>query len=353
MFRRLFKSYWPLGRSRALAIVFALSLLVSLIIGITSGPLAGITLLVGCSGLLSLTLLFFPAQPELIAELRSGRNASIGEGSIGLIIGARQTVRPLDIDQIVQREEAAARGTMPRAPTPRVPKGAFGGVFDLNDSTAMMLDSVSGASDEELWEFLGKVTTFGEELRTWLERLQAARDERLRAFSATVRVTEHGKAAADFARLALSFPAGFEQAEQSPGLFKRPTRPEFVGRFDPFLGRVTQMPPVPRIRASLSHLIPSAEALGGSQAEYSTEGDQTIVSLGIGHINQREYRDTGEFDLRAAPPGRYEIGWRAGANGVSPPAEGTIEIEVRAPAEENPITDLDEALKEISRHDLD
>lgn len=346
------KLSWPPTRQQAIWAVVVISVGLGLTVALTSGPLAGITLFLGFSGVLSLTLLFVPARPEVFATLRGEENAISGDEEIGLVIGAEQTVRPLDIDRIVKQEEHETLETMPRAPTPRVPPGAFGGVFDVNRSTANMLSSTSGASDEELRAFVKKVHLYGRELRTWLERLEASRHERLRAFSAAARATENGKAAADFARLRLRFPEQFEEPERPPEVPEPPERPEFVGR----PGRIAprSLAPIAAIRrGALSRLIPRPEEFRGLSAEFSNEDGSTIVAFNIGHINQHDHRDTAEFSLRAAPPGVYEVGWQISAGGLSPPTDGTIRVEVRESALGEPITELAEALAERSRHSLD
>ena len=340
---------WPPSRRQAIWTVLLTAVATSVVVGVTTSALAGITLLVGFSGVLSLTLLFAPARPEVIAALRGEENASAADAEIGLVIGSEQTVRPLDIDGIVEGEEAAARETMPRAPSPRVPKGAFGGVFDLNDSTANMLSSVSGASDEELRAFIKEVHRYGEKLRAWLEQLEASRNERLRAFSAVARATENGKAPADFARMRLRFPGEFEGPERPPEVPDPPQRPEFVGR----LGRIATPPTQPIRRGALSGLIPRPDEIRGVSAEYSCEDGTTVVALNIGHINQHDQRDTAEFALRAAPPGFYEIEWQISANGLTPPTKGTIKVEVRKSIPGEPITELQGALVERKSHKLD
>ncbi len=318
---------------------------------ITSGVVTGLSLVLGFPGVLSLVLLFLPSRPKVAATLRGTENAVKGTDEVGLIIGVEQIVRPLDIDQIVKAQEDAARKTMPRAPTPRVPRGAFGGVFDLSQSTTSMLSSVSGASDEELRSFLAKVRAYGEELRAWLEQLQASRHEHLRAFTAIARVHEAGKAPADFARLRLCFPEEFEESELPPEVPEPPECPEFVGRY----GRVAPIPLAVRslARGSLSRLIPRADEFKGTNAEYSREDGSTIISLNIGHINQHDHRDTAEFALRAAPPGVYGVEWQISADGLSPPTEGMIKVEVREPVPGEPIVELRDTLAERERHSLD
>jgi hypothetical protein len=199
---------WPPTRGGAIRAVIALAVFVSAVVGITNGALAGITLLLGFSGVLSLTLLFVPSRPEIVVTLRGEENATADDTEIGLIVGAKQTIRPLDVDQIVKNQEHAALETMPRAPTPKVPPGsALAPIFDLNQSTANMLSAVGGASDEELEAFINRVREYGDTLRAWLEQLQASRAERLRLFVASARVHEGGQAPADFTRIRLRFHA--------------------------------------------------------------------------------------------------------------------------------------------------
>ena len=325
----------------------------SLIVGITGSPLAGITLFVGCSGVLSLTLLFFPPRPEIAVTLRGEENAATEAGEIGLIIGATQTVRLLDVETIVTEEEQKALETMPRMPTPQVPPGKFGGAFDLSSqSTVNMIASISGASDEELRAFVGKVRAYGDNLRAWLEQLRASRQEHLRVFSVVARASEEGQAPADFARVRLRFPSTFVEPDRPPQVPEPPERPKFVGRLGPIVPR--PFPVVPPVRrGALSHLIPRPDEFRGISADYSSEDGLTIVDLNIGHINQDDHRDTAEFTLRAAPPGLYEIGWRISANSLNPPTEGTIKIEVREPIRGEPIVTLEDALAERENHSLD
>lgn len=332
--------------------MIVIALVLGLTVGITNGPLAGITLFLGFSGVLSLAVLFVPVRPEVIATLRGEENALTGNAEIGLVIGADLGVRPLDIDGIVKDEEHAALETMPRMPTPQVPPGAFGGAFDLNQSTADMLSSVSGASDEELRAFIKTVHKYGDELRGWLEQLQASRQERLRAFSAVARASETGKAPADFARMRLRFPEEFEEPERPPEVPEPPQRPKFVGR----QGLVAPRPissVAPIRRGALSHLIPRPDEFRGVSAEYSHEDGSTILALNLGHINQHDHRDTAEFDLRAAPPGVYEVEWQISANGLTPPTRGTIKVEVREPISGEPITELRDARVERKNYSLD
>lgn len=318
---------------------------------VTSGVVAGISLVLGFSGVLSLVLLLLPARPGVVATLRGAENAVTGTEKIGLLIGGGQMVRPLDIDAIVEDQEDQALDTMPRAPTPRVPRGAFGGAFDIGQSTVNMLSSMSGASDEELRAFADEVQTFGHELRAWLEQLQAARHERLRAFTAVARVREVGQAPADFARLRLRFPEAFEEPEQPPEVPDPPERPKFVGRY----GRIVPGALAARnlARGSLARLVSHPDVLRGTSPEYSREDGSTVVALNIGHINQHDHRDTAVFALRAASPGVYEVKWQVSADGLSPPTTGRIQIEVCEPLSGEPITELRDALIERERHSLD
>jgi hypothetical protein len=345
------KLRWPPTRLQAIWGVVVIAVLVGMIGFVTSGVIAGLSLLLGFPGVLSLILLFLPSRPRVAAALRGTENAITGDEAFDLIVGAEREVRPLDIDQIVKTQEHEALKTMPRAPTPRVPRGAFGGVFDLSQSMTASLSSLSGASDEELHAFMEKVRKYGEELRVWLDQLQASRHERLRDFSAVARVCEGGQAPADFARLRLRFPEEFEEPEQPPEVPEPPERPEFVGRY----GLVGPRPyAVPRLaRGALSRLIPRPEEFRGAGAEYSREDGSTIIALNIGHINQHDHRDTAEFALRAAPPGTYEVEWQISADGLSPPTEGTIKVEVREPAPGEPIIELRDALAERKHHSLD
>jgi hypothetical protein len=317
---------------------------------VTSGVVAGISLVLGFSGVLSLVLLLLPARPRVAATLRGAENAVTGTEKIALLIGG-QTVRPFDIDEIVKDQEDQALDTMPRAPTPIVPPGAFGGAFDISQSTANMLSSMSGASDEELRAFVDEVQTFGDELRAWLEQLQAARHERLRAFTAVARIFEIGQAPADFARLRLRFPEAFEEPEQPPEVSDPPERPEFVGRY----GRIGPGSLAVRslARGSLARFVSHPDESRGAAPEYSREDSSTVVALNIGHINQHDHRDTAEFALRAAPPGVYEVKWQVSANGLSPPTMGRVQVEVREPASGEPITELRDALAERDHHSLD
>jgi hypothetical protein len=331
--------------------VIVIAVLVGVAGFVTSGVVAGLSLLLGFPGVLSLILLFLPSRPKVAATLRGTENTVTGADEIGLIIGVEQTVRPLDINQIAKAQEHAALETMPRAPTPSVPRGAFGGAFDLSQSTANMLSSVSGASDEELRAFTKKVREYGEALRAWLEQLQASRHESLRAFAAMARVREDGQAPADFARLRLRFPEEFEELEQPPEVPRPPERPEFVGRYAP----VVPGPLAGRslARGSLSRLIPRPDEFKGTSAEYSREDGSTVITLNIGHINQHDHRDTAEFALRAAPPGVYEVGWQISAAGLSPPTAGRIKVEIREPVPGEPIVELKDALLERKHHSLD
>jgi hypothetical protein len=205
--------------------VIAVAIVIGVIGFLTSGVIAGLGLLLGFPGVLSLILLYLPSRPKVVATLRGGENAITGNGEVGLIVGGEKTIRPLDIERIVQEEEHKALETMPRAPAPRVPPGAFGGTFDLNRSTAKMLSSLGGASDEELRAFIEKVHGYGGELRGWLGQLEASRQERLRAFTAIARVREAGQAPADFARLRLRFSEEFRGTTAAAGSPRASTAP--------------------------------------------------------------------------------------------------------------------------------
>jgi len=321
---------WPPTREQAIWSVIVIAVVLGLTVGITNGPLAGITLFLGFSGVLSLTLLFVPARPRVIAALRGLENA-ISDGEASLIIGAGRTVRPLDIDRIVKDEEQEALNTMPRAPTPRVPKGAFGGVFDLNRSTADLLAAHAGTSDEDLKTFIKEVREYGQELRDWLEGLQVARAKCLRPFVLSARVSEQGQAPADFAWLHLYFPKAFEETAQPPDVPEPPERPEFIHGVARFAMPMAAMQIGGGIkRGALRNLFTQGKE--PSAARYSSEDGMTVVSFQVGHINQHDHRDTGKFVLRAAPPGVYEIKWRISADGLSPPAEGKIKFASQAPA---------------------
>jgi hypothetical protein len=130
-----------------------------------------------------------------------------------------------------------------------------------------------------------------------------------------------------------------------------PKRPEFTGRF----GRITfpRVEPLKFRRGALGDLIASPEVIRGDAADYSSEGGMTVVDLNVGHINQREYRDTAVFSMRAAPVGGYELRWRVGASGLGSPMEGTVRVEVLTPADGEPIRELSEAMSEREPHNLD
>lgn len=186
--------HWPPNRRQAIRGVIVVAIVVGIAGFVTSGVVAGLSLLLGFPGVLSLILLFLPNRPKVTASLRGVENAVVDANFDGLIVGSEQPIRPFDVEQIVKTQEHAALETMPRAPTPQVPPGAFGGAFDLSNATTSMLSTVSGASDEELRAFMGEVRAYGKELRAWLEHLQAARHESLRSFTATIRVREAGQA---------------------------------------------------------------------------------------------------------------------------------------------------------------
>jgi hypothetical protein len=345
------KPGWPPTREQAILAVIVIAVVLGLTVGITNGPLAGITMFLGFSGVLSLALIFVPARPKVIATLRGLENA-ISDGETRLVIGADRTVRPFDIDQIVADEEQAARETMPRAPTPIVPKGAFGGEFDLNKSTADFLAAHTGTSDEDLRAFIKEVREYGQELRDWLEGLQTARAERLRPLVLSARVSEQGQAPADFTWLHLHFPKAFEETAQPPDVPEPPERPRFIHGVARFAVPMAAM----RIRGgirrgALRDLFTQGKE--PSAARYSSENGMTVVSFQVGHINQHDHRDTGKFALRTAPPGVYEIKWRISAAGLSPQAEGKIKVEVREPITGEPIVELAEALSEREHHSLD
>lgn len=341
---------WPPSRGMAIRAVLAIAVVLSATVAITTGVLAGITLLVGFSGVLSLTLLLVPARPRLAASLRGGENATRSPVGSDLLVGFDRKVRHFDIDRIVESEEEAARGTMPRAPTPRYPPGALG-LFESAAALSTAFGAAGGATDDELQEFLDKVEAYGEELRAWLEVLVESRDETLRHFTLAARVEEMGQAPADFTRVRLTFPAGFEEPARPPWVPEPPRRPEFVGRF----GGIA-FPRVEPVRVSpgaLRDLIASPEAIRGDAADYSSEDGTTVVDLNVGHVNQREYRDTATFSLRAAPVGVHQVRWRIGASGLGSPAEGTILVEVVAPTAGEPILGIAEAMTERDSHNLD
>jgi hypothetical protein len=342
---------WPPTRTDASITVGCIALILSLVVAITNGVLAGLTLFLGFSGVLSLTWLLIPARPRLVATLRGRENASQSVDPLVLVVGGDREIRPLDIDAIVEAEEKGAQETMPRSPTPRVPPGLLGGAFELNAGVADTLASISGVSDDELRDFLGDVSSYGNKLRTWLEELDAARAEQLREFSLVARAEELGQTSADFVRLRLSFPSAFEEQQRSGGVPSPPTRPSYVGRFDLIGARVR--PPLAVRRGSLAHLIPNADVIRGISAEYSAEDGAIVVDLNIGHINQNEHRDTAEFFLRAGPVGRHEVKWRISANGLDQPAEGTLTVEVKEPRAADPICDLSDALAEREQYRLD
>lgn len=344
---------WPPRLGHVVWGVIVIAVVLSATVGVTSGPLAGITLLVGFSGVVSLIFLFVPARPKVDATLRGTENATSGSGEIDLLIGADRAVRPLDIDRIIEDEERDALETMPRAPTPMVPKGAFGGVFDLNRSASDLLASTTGVTDEELRAFIKEVRDFGRELRNWLEDLETARSESLRPFAASARVSEKGQAPADFTWLYLRFPQGFEEAASPPEVPEPPERPKFVSRW----GRST-MPLISQMKVkgfrkgALRDLLIQRDR-EPSAARYSSEDGTTVISFQVGHINQHVHRDTGPFELRAPEAGIYEVGWQVSADGLSPPAEGSFKIEIREPRTGSPITTLSEALAERESQSLD
>lgn len=341
---------WPPTRQQAIWGVIVTAVIVGVTAFLTSGVIAGFSLFLGFPGVLSLILFFLPSRPKVRATLRGKENAIADDAGVGLIIGAKRTIRPFDIDQIVKTEEHAALETMPRAPTPKVPSGsALAPIFALNQPTANMLHAVSGVSDEELEKFMRRVRRYGEKLRAWLEVLQASRAEHLRAFTAVARAWEEGQAPADFARMRLRFPEEFEEAERPPLVPEPPSRPEYVA---PFAGRITvPRVQVPRVaRGALSGLLDRAVE---HRVQYSNEDAMTVISLEVGHVNQLDHRDTPEFALRAAPPGVYEVEWQISATGLNPPTTGTIKIEVRESIAGEPIVELAAALAERKQYSLD
>jgi hypothetical protein len=273
--------------------VIVIAVVLSVTVSITNGLLAGITLFLGFSGVLSLTLYFVPARPKAVASLRGSENAIGSSGEISLIIGADRKIRPLDIDRIVEDEERKARETMPRAPAPLVPKGALGGAFDLSDSQRDLLNAATGVSDEELRAFSKKVRDFGHKLREWLEGLEGARAERPRPFVATARVSEQGQAPADFTWPHLRFPQDFEETEPPPEVPEPPERPKFVSRLGRFAMPVSPMRVQGLRSGALRDLL--TQTRGANAANYASEDGTTLVSFQVGHINQHVHRDTPRF----------------------------------------------------------
>lgn len=109
---------WPPTRDQVIWAVILIAVALSATVGITNGPIAGITLLLGFSGVVSLLFHFVPARPKVVATLLGTENAISGDGEVGLIVGADRAVRPLDIDRIVEDEEHEALATMPSLDPP-------------------------------------------------------------------------------------------------------------------------------------------------------------------------------------------------------------------------------------------
>lgn len=325
------------------------AVVVSLAIGITNGPLAGISLLLGFTGVLSLVVIFVPTRPQLTVSLRGGDNAISGSGEIGLIIGAGRTVRPFDIEQIVEEQAQMAYATMPRKPTPKLPPGSpLASVFGLNQPVSFGgFSGISQASDEQLEEFIAEVKEYRQQLEAWLRGLIAARQELLRDFSCIARVSEGGQAPADFSRMRLHFPQQFEEPERTPGVSDPPDRPEFRSlRLGPSIG-----PLAASLYRQQPVVLPHPAAFQ-KEASYSQEDGLTVIAMNVGHVNQSDHRDTEEFHLRAPDPGVHEVEWRVSANGLNSPAKGKINIEVRDPDTGEPITTLEQALDERERCSL-
>jgi hypothetical protein len=327
--------------------VISTAVAVSLVIGITNGPLAGISLLLGFTGVLSLVVIFVPTRPQLTVSLRGGDNATNGSGEIGLIIGAGRTVRPFDIEQIVEEQAQVAYATMPRKPTPKLPPGSpMASIFEQPVSFGG-ISGITEASDERLEEFIAEVKEYRQQLEDWLEELAAARQDQLRDFSCLARVSEGGQAPADFSRIRLHFPRQFEEPEPAPRVPEPPNRPEFRSLgLGPVIGPVAatlyRQPPV---------VLPHPAAFQ-KEASYSQEGGLTVIAMSVGHVNQSDHRDTEEFYLRAPDPGVHEVEWRVSATGLNSPTKGKINIEVREPDAGEPITTLEQALNERKRFSL-
>lgn len=214
-----------------------------------------------------------------------------------------------------------------------------------------MLEATSGVRDSDLRDFIKEVREFGQELRRWLEQLDAARTEQLRPFSARARVSEHGRAAADFTWLYLRFPQEFEETKRPPDVPGPPKRPQFTSRLGFFHSPVEPLV-TPKLGRRLQDLFAQKDQ-PATAASYSSEDGSTLISFQVGHIKQHVHRDTSSFELNAPAPGHYEVDWQISAAGLSPPAEGKIKIEVREPEHGEPITTLREALAERKRCELD
>lgn len=191
-----------------------------------------------------------------------------------------------------------------------------------------------------------KVRRFEARLRSWLTDFEIARADRLRLFDGELRLHELGHAPADYARLRLFFPKGFELEDEAPDIGDPPKAPRWTTGLDGLLNPNALMP---QLRGGLLDQLRRDD----DEAQYGLKDGLPEVTYGLGRVNQSDDRPVPFFRLKAPrQPGTYQVQWEATAAGLSKPAWGTLSIEVRESIDDAPITSLGEAEQEREELEL-
>lgn len=303
---------------------------------IERGPFDGLTLLAGLCGVLSLGLLLLPARPRLDV----GARTDTGPGA-EVLVAVDEPLRPLDKDTIVDAEVDAALSTLPVSPEAYPPGSKIAQALSGPGSSFLLGGTY--VSEEQRKRFWNEVQAYRQELAEWLDELDHARSERRRFFTCQARVTELGSAAADHVRLRLRFPPGFEEPLEPGRVADPPRPPKFEALPFPRISPISVTPTRPHIPASLF----------GRGPTYSQENGVLVIECDLGRINQSDFRDSPEFEVRAAPPGNYEVEWGVSAAGLPRPRRGRWKLSVADPELGDAITSVDEADAERERYRLD
>jgi hypothetical protein len=331
---------WPPPRRTVIWTAITIAIAACAWATIQRGPFDGLTLLAGFCGLLSLGMLLLPARPSLRVVLRTPT-----EVDTAVVIGHGRQVRALDKEAIVDEQVGAALATLPPRPAPQLPPNSPLAKAYSSFAASAILGGISTVSEERLQESEEEVAGYRRDLANWLDELEHARHERLRIFYGAARVQEGGEAPGDHVRLRLRFPPGFEpMTEDAPWVARPPERPNSR----PSLPSLINPPVLDRFPTPV---IPPS--LTGGAAGYSRDGEATLVEFDLGRINQSDHRDTAKFELRAAPPGSYEVEWEVSASGLRKAARGRLRLDVAEPQAAAPITTLAEVEAERERYELD
>ena len=185
------------------------------------------------------------------------------------------------------------------------------------------------ASDHEL--FAQQVGEYEEEMRDWLEEVEAYLAARWPILVAKVELSNEAAVDAEEARVVLGFPAGFSALEDPPEVEEQPQAPEFPRRLarwartmqgaGAYAGSTVPLP------ISATAVAAPAQQIAVRRAEYNPTGACLEVGYPRIAVRHREIGSPGEpLRLSCAEAGEHRVAWTIHARNMPEPASGTIRI---------------------------